>query len=179
MINPDGALPSGPRLAFRLPIVEDAGFYRSLMNEPDYHRFIADRGIRTDADAAAYIQDRTLAHFKRHGAGLWLVELKTSSVPIGVCGLVIREELDHPDLGYAFLQKHRGHGYAIEAAGAVLDFVKDTTDLGCVCAITHTGNFRSAALLLKLGFLANGQVELPAYGGTSDYFEYRLKRDRP
>jgi len=148
------------------------------MNEPDYHRFIADRGVRSSKDAAAFIETKTLAHFAEHKVGLWLVELKETGAPIGACGLVVRDDLDNPDLGYAFLEDARGKGYAREAAGAVLDFIRERMDLPIVCAITHTENERSASLLLKLGFIAKGQRYLAAYDDTSDYFEYEFDRSR-
>ncbi|WP_306142360.1 GNAT family N-acetyltransferase [Roseibium sp. MMSF_3412] len=173
-----GPVPESSRLSFRPPKVEDASFYNTLMNEPDYHRFIADRGIRSDADAAAFIETKTLAHFAEHKVGLWLVEQKETGAPIGACGLVVRDDLDVPDLGYAFLEEARGKGYAREAAKAVLDFVRENMDLPMICAITHTENHRSSSLLLKLGFTAKGQRYLAAYDDTSDYFEFDFNRDR-
>ena len=60
------------------------------MNEPDYIRFIADHGIKTEEDAANYIKNKTLARFAAHGVGLWILDLKPSLTPVGVCGLVVR-----------------------------------------------------------------------------------------
>ncbi|MEM8700853.1 MAG: GNAT family N-acetyltransferase [Pseudomonadota bacterium] len=177
MSTSSGPLPESRRLSFRPPTVEDAPFYNTLMNEPDYHRFIADRGIRSIEDAAVFIKTKTLAHFAEHRVGLWLVELKATGAPIGACGLVIRDDLDCPDLGYAFLEEARGKGYAREAADAVLGFVREKMDLPMICAITHTENARSSSLLLKLGFAAKGQRYLAAYDDTSDYFEYEFDRD--
>ena len=173
---PDGPFPQSERLTFRLPTREDAPFYRQMMNEPDYHRFIADRGIRSDADAASYIEDKTLAHFKKHGVGLWLVEERETGEPLGACGLVVREELDYPDLGYAFCEKNRGQGYALEAAQAVLDHVRKNMSHDSLCAITHLENARSARLLMKLGFVAEGRRYLATYDDTSDYFIFHIKR---
>lgn len=176
MTLPDGPFPQSKRLAFRLPTKEDAPFYREMMNEPDYHRFIADRGIRTDADAAGYIENKTLAHFEKHKVGLWLVEHKQTGEPLGACGLVVRDDLDYPDLGYAFCEKNRGQGYALEAGQAVLDFVRLNTSLDRLCAITHLENARSARLLLKLGFVAEGRKYLATYDDMSDYFLFHFNR---
>lgn len=177
MNRTEGLFPESTRLRFRLPTPDDAGFYRTLMNEPDYHRFIADRGIRSDEDAVGYIESKVLGHFATHGVGLWLVELKETGTPIGACGLVVRDELEHPDLGYAFLRDSRGKGYAVEAARAVLAFVAENMDIPFLCAITHTENIRSSGLLLKVGFAAKGQIYMAAYDDTSDYFVYEIKRD--
>ena len=175
MSFPLGPHPASERLRFRLPSVTDAAFYLKLMNEPDYHRFIADHGLRTVEDAAIYIRTKTLARFAKSGVGLWLVEARSSGEPIGVCGLVIRPELDHPDLGFGFLEEHRGQGLAREAATAVLEFAHKNLKLRSVCAITHPGNQRSANLLKKVGFVQDGQRHLMEIGATSDYYLWKLR----
>lgn len=163
--------PGSPRLAFRKPEPSDAPFYLQLMSDPDYIRFIADRGITTLEAACTFIEKNTLPSFEKNGGvGLWLVEEKSSGDPAGICGLVVRDGLEMPDLGYAFLDKFRGKGYAREAAEAVLLFSGAELGLGQICAITHPANSRSAELLLKTGFRASGQRDLPQIDGISDYY---------
>ena len=166
-------LPVSERLLFRLPTSNDAGFYRKLMNEPDYIRFISDQGIRTDEDAISYIEDKSLSRFAKYGVGLWVVETRDTKTPIGVCGLVVRDELDCPDLGYGFLQDYRGKGYAREAGQAVLDFAREHLDVRLLCAITDPENTRSSGLLKKVGFVYEGQRHLAEIGATSDYFVWK------
>ncbi|MHA7775617.1 GNAT family N-acetyltransferase [Roseibium sp. M-1] len=175
MSFPLGPFPASERLRFRLPSSNDAGFYHRLMNEPDYIRFIADHGIRTEDDAVNYIKNKSLARFAAHGVGLWVVEPKQAPEPIGVCGLVVRKELKHPDLGFAFLEHHRGNGFGREAGQAVLEFVQKELKLRTLCAITDPGNVRSANLLKKLGFEPDGQRHLSEIGSTSDYYEWKLR----
>lgn len=175
MIFPLGPFPGSERLRFRLPAASDAVFYQKLMSEPDYIRFIADYGIETPDDAASYIRTKSLARFASQGVGLWLVELKETREPIGVCGLVVRKELKFPDLGFAFLSEHRGRGYGREAGQAVLDFATRELKLRTLCAITHPDNDRSANLLTKLGFKANGQRHLQEIGSTANYFVWKLR----
>ncbi|MBN9673152.1 GNAT family N-acetyltransferase [Roseibium aggregatum] len=158
------------RLRFRLPSFSDSAFYLKLMNEPDYVRYIADHGIETESDALHYIKSKTLRRFTLNKVGLWLVELKDPIEPIGVCGLVVRNELDYPDLGFAFLEAYRGQGYGQEAARAVLEFVRDKLKLKRLCAITHPENEPSARLLRKIGFEKDGQRHLAEIGATSDYY---------
>lgn len=167
-------LPASSRLRFRLPSRDDAAFYLKLMNEPDYRHFIADLGLRSEEDAIGYIEDKSLARFATFGVGLWVVEEKRTGTPIGVCGLVIRPELDHPDLGYGFLEDFRGKGYAREAARAVVDFAQTVLGLECLCAITHPDNHASDKLLKKLDFAREGQKDLKEIGSTSDYYHLDL-----
>ncbi len=170
MTSPARSCPASERLRFRQPNEGDASFYLRLMNEPDYIRFIRDHGIRTNEEAAEHIRTKTLPRFAEQGFGLWLVELKETGEPIGVCGLVVREELDCPDLGFAFLEEHRGKGYGREAGLAVLDFVRKDLKLGALCAIADPENTRSGNLLTKIGFEANGQRYLAAFATTSNYY---------
>jgi RimJ/RimL family protein N-acetyltransferase len=170
------SFPDSPRLGFRIPVPFDAGFYLRLFTDPDYIRFISDRGVRTLEAARTYIEENTLPSFERNGGiGLWIVSEKDSDTPIGICGLVVREGLEIPDLGYAFLSQHRGKGYAREAAEAVLEFARSELGLGELCAITHPENDRSALLLTKIGFQSNGQRTLPKIEGISNYFVADLK----
>lgn len=175
MTFPLGPFPASERLRFRLPSPNDAVFYQQLMSEPDYKRFIHDYGIDSPEDAATYIKSKSLARFAAQGVGLWLVELKETGEPIGVCGLVVRKELKYPDLGFAFLSGHRGMGYGREAGQAVLDFSAGELNLRTLCAITHPDNARSANLLVKLGFEASGQRHLEEIGSTANYYVWKLR----
>ncbi len=162
--------PVSERLRFRLPREEDAPFFCRMMNEPDYIRFIRDHGIRTDAAAAEHIRTKTLPRFAEQGFGLWLVELKETGEPVGTCGLVMREELEYPDLGFAFLKDYRGKGFGREAGLAVLEFVQKDLKLKTLCAITDPENTRSGNLLTKIGFVTNGQRYLAAFDSISNYY---------
>lgn len=175
MTFPLGPFPASERLRFRLPSTSDAAFYQKLMAEPDYKRFIHDYGIETTEEAASFIKTKSLARFAAQGVGLWLVEVKETGQPIGVCGLVVRQELKYPDLGFAFLSEHRGLGYGREAGQAVLDFASSELKLRTLCAITHPENVRSANLLTKLGFEASGQRHLEEIGSTANYYVWKLR----
>jgi RimJ/RimL family protein N-acetyltransferase len=64
---------------------------------------------------------------------------------------VRRELLDHPDLGFAFLQRHWSQGYATEAAGATLAHARQSLGLTYVYGVVLPGNARSIRLLEHLG----------------------------
>lgn len=139
------------RLTLRHLTPDDAPFILALLNDPDWLRFIGDRGVRTVAQAAAYIAAGPAAMYERHGFGLYLVELKAGGAPIGICGLIKRDFLDDVDLGFAFLPQGRGQGYALEAAEAVLRYAATALGLRRVAAITDLENQRSIRLLERLG----------------------------
>jgi RimJ/RimL family protein N-acetyltransferase len=130
---------------------DDAEFMLGLLNEPSWLQFIGDRGVRTLDDARAYILNGPVATYARLGFGFYIVELKDGGIPIGICGLVKRDYLDDVDIGYAFLPQHWSHGYAYEAAAAVLAYAIGTLGLKRIVAITSSDNHSSARLLAKLG----------------------------
>jgi RimJ/RimL family protein N-acetyltransferase len=140
------------RLALRRLSLDDAEFILRLLNEPSFLRFIGDKGVRTLADARRYISTGPTASYERFGFGLLLVELKEGREPIGICGLLKRDWLDHADLGFAFLPRFWSRGYAFESASAVLDHTRRTFGLKRILAITAPDNAASVGLLRKLGF---------------------------
>ena len=158
------------RLRLRLPKLSDAHFYLMLLNEPDYIRFISDAKVRTLRTAEAFIKLRSLPRFEKHGMGLWVVEKCDTREPIGICGLILREELEYADLGYAFLSAHHGKGYAREAAQASIQFARDEMKMDWLSAIIDPANERSAHLLTNLGFRRDGQRLLQSIGSVADYF---------
>ena len=103
------------RLRLRELTVDDAGFIVAQLNDPDFIRNVADRGVRTAAEARSYLLDGPVASYGRHGFGLHLVELKATRTPIGICGLIKRDVLDDVDIGFAFLAPYRQQGFALFA----------------------------------------------------------------
>ena len=140
------------RLTLREFVDADAPFILTLLNQPSFLRFIGDKKVRTADDALSYITTGPIESYQRHGFGLYLVELKDRKVPIGMCGVLKRESLPDPDLGFAFLPEYWGKGYAFEAASAALDQARDFFKLARILAITNPDNDASIKLLATLGF---------------------------
>jgi [ribosomal protein S5]-alanine N-acetyltransferase len=164
-----------PRLLLRQASSEDANFVLELMNEPSYIANIGDRGVRAVADAIDYIEEKYVASYACHGFGLYLVELKEPSCPIGICGLVKRDTLDCPDLGFAFLQRFWSRGFAAEAASATLDYARRKLELHCVYGIVTPKNARSIRLLERLGFRHVRSLKVPGQALESNLYETKLK----
>ena len=139
---------------------ENAAFILELFNEPAWLQFIGDRGVKTMEAARDYVENAFREKYARLGFGSWLVELRETSQPIGLCGLIKRDGLDTVDLGFAFLASHQRKGYAFEAASATINFAKTRVGLNRVVAITAPGNEASQRLLKKLGFRFERMVRL-------------------
>jgi len=137
---------------------EDAPFILELLNDAAFLLNIGDRNVRTLEEARKYIETGPVASYERYGFGLDRVELKASSVPIGLCGLLRRDS--HPDveIGFAFLPGFRGKGYGLEAASAVMQWGIHSLGLKRIVALTALENHSSIKLLGKLGFRLEKEI---------------------
>jgi len=81
-------------------------------------------------------------------------------------------------LGYCYTEAAWGHGYATEAARALLGWAFDTLDLNRVQSEADTRNVASARVLEKLGFLHEGTLreDCVVNGDVSDSWVYGLLR---
>ena len=149
--------------------LSDAEFLRRLLNEPSWLENIGDRGVRSVADAASYIKSQIWRPYQLLGYGLYLVQRKADGAPIGLCGLVKRDFLEHPDLGFALLPEHVGFGYAAEAAHRVIAEVGPRWGILQLYAITKPENHRSVELLGRLGFRRERSLVSPEGGELEVY----------
>ena len=139
------------RLRLREFTLDDTSFVLKLVNTPSWIEFIGDKNIRTHGVAEEYILNNLQESYEVNGFGLWLMELKGTQTPIGMCGLVNRDTLDDIDIGFALLPEYERKGYTYEAAKATLQYAKDILNIDKVVAITTKANNASIALLEKLG----------------------------
>lgn len=148
------------RLLIRHFNIDDGPYILRQLNEDSFIQNIADKNIRTLSDAEDYLRTQLLASYRVNGHGLNQVLLKDSGQPIGMCGLVKRSELAHPDLGYAFLPEFWGKGYALESSEQVLKSAVTEFGYKSILGIVLPNNLNSNILLKRLGFTLQGKVEL-------------------
>lgn len=139
------------RLRLREFTLDDTGFIIELLNSPGWIRFIGDRNVKTEEQAINYLENGPLKSYMKNGFGLSLVERKDDNKAIGMCGIIWRENLENPDIGFAFLPEYNGRGYAFEISSATLYYAKDKLGLSRISAITLEDNVSSIRLLEKLG----------------------------
>ncbi len=152
-------------------LVSDGPFILELLNSPSWLKYIGDRGVKDLNDAKHYIKYNIINSYQDHGFGLYKITLKESGEALGLCGLLKRDYLDYPDLGFALMPQHERQGYGHEAAQLIMHFAEE--QLGCskLYAITSKDNGRSQKLLQKLGFSAQGSVNNPE-GQTVSLFQW-------
>jgi ribosomal-protein-alanine N-acetyltransferase len=145
------------RLIMRPLTLADAPFMLQLLNDSAFITNIGDRGVRTVAEAEAYLSKGPLASYQQYGFGLRALELQDNQQLIGICGLIQRDILDAPDLGFALLPDFIRQGYAYEAAKAALQWAV-ALKIARLYAIVSLKNEPSQRLLAKLGFSNQGVI---------------------
>jgi [ribosomal protein S5]-alanine N-acetyltransferase len=160
------------RLTLRPLTFEDDAFILKLLNEPSFIRHIGDKHVRTLEDARSYIGSAPQASHSTHGFGLDRVELNSTAQPIGMCGLLKRDILPDPDVGYAFLPEFWSRGYASEAVCAVLNDARERLALKRVAAVVSNDNAASVRLLERMGFRFQRMFEF--HEGEPEVRLYRI-----
>jgi RimJ/RimL family protein N-acetyltransferase len=149
------------RLILRQMNVDDDEFIFELVNEPAFIRNIGDKGVRTIEDARDYILTGPVASYAKFGFGLYAVELAEMGAPIGICGLLKRDSLEDVDIGFAFLEKFWGKGFAYESAAAVMGYGRGALGIKRIVAITSPDNEGSIRVLSKLGLRFEKMIRMP------------------
>jgi RimJ/RimL family protein N-acetyltransferase len=149
------------RLRLREFNIDDYPFIIELLNTPGWLKFIGDRNVRTAEQAKNYLENGPLKSYKTHGYGLSMVERREDGMPVGMCGILNRDTLEYPDIGFAFLPSHNGKGYALEIVAALLHHADEKIGLPVIAAIVVPDNSKSISLLEKTGFTFEKVVSLP------------------
>lgn len=149
------------RLRLEPLTLADAIFVKTLFNDPDCLRFIGDKHIVDVASAERYLENGPIASYRVHGFGLFKVVMKSAKQVIGCCGLLKRDHLPNPDIGFAGLPTFRGQGYLYEASLAVLEHAKAGGVHRTIHALVDPDNIASIHLLKKLGMSYQRKLEPP------------------
>ena len=160
------------RLYMRPLALDDAPFILALNLDPAWQRYIGDRGVYDLASAETYIVNGPQRMYRDTSLGVLAVCRHDSHRFLGTCGLLMREALSCPDIGFAFLASVRGQGYAHEAAQAICQRVVNTQQWPELNALVSPDNQASINLLQKLGFVY--QSPLPDFDASRQTHLYQL-----
>ena len=144
------------RLILREILPEDVESIFLLDSDPEVHRYLGNNPIHTMEEAAKTIEF-IRRQYAEYGIGRWAVISKDTNEFVGWSGLkFITEEtnnhIDYYDLGYRFIRKYWGKGYATETAKASLSYAFQSLGLSKVFAIVDVENMASEKVLKKVGF---------------------------
>lgn len=155
------------RLSFRKLEQGDAEFIIGLLNSPGWIKYIGDRNVHNTTQAIDYLEKGPMKSYHDNSYGLWLVVIRENETPIGMCGLLKRDYLEHPDIGFALMPEFIGKGYGQEMAMAVFKYARQELNLEQIMAITLPENKASIRVLETLGMCFVKTVE--SNNGTDEH----------
>jgi ribosomal-protein-alanine N-acetyltransferase len=123
---------------------------RELNLDPEVNRFTRDGPL--DEAAALRIVESLQAQFQQRRMGRFIVLHKESGERMGWCGLKPTADEKTADLGYRFMQRFWGQGFATEASQTFIRYGFDDLGLERLIAEVDVGNARSFGVLRRLGF---------------------------
>ena len=138
------------RLTLRLRDERDAEWYRELIGE----RGEAIPTLEESSARLARFRDASM----ELGIGALAIDRRLEGDTIGYCALVVgRCTLDEPEIAYELLSRFHGHGYATEAARALVDAAA-ATGRHRLWSTVRAWNAPSLRVLDKIGFRRDHSV---------------------
>jgi [ribosomal protein S5]-alanine N-acetyltransferase len=150
------------RLALREFTLADLDALMDVFGDAEVMRY--GDGVQCRAWVQAWIERCRIGYGAGHAP--WAVDVCASDVTIGYCGLTAIPDLagrDEIELGYRLARQSWGHGYATEAARAVIEYALRDIGLARVVARVDPGNTASVRVVEKIGMRHERDVLLPGY----------------
>ncbi len=138
----------------------------------------------TDSLAIAAFYAQMLAHWERHGFGLWALESTEPASAgrfVGFAGLAhvpsfLSAAGPSPELGWRLAPSAWGRGLATEAAAAARDDAFERLGLPELISIIHPRNVRSQRVAQKVGLRRWRVIENPLLGVETDVWRIEAPR---
>jgi RimJ/RimL family protein N-acetyltransferase len=146
------------RLLLREFRADDWAAVLAYQSDPRYQRYY-ERGERTAGDARAFVR-MFIAQQEERPRRKWqlAIVLPEEGCLIGNCGIRTDPARREADIGYELDPRYWGHGYATEAARALLRFGFDNLGLHRITAWCIAENTASARVLERLGMRCEGRL---------------------
>lgn len=139
------------RLDLQVFTLTDAASLHRLFSDPLTHTIGAGAFTKMD-QTTAWIQKR-LDTYRTLGLAWYAVRIRGDDRIVGNCGLLLgRKSQEEPEIGYEIAATERGHGYASEAAAAVVAEGR-SAGLARLWATVRPANTPSLRIVDRLGFL--------------------------
>ena len=144
------------RLFFREFVSSDAQGMFELDSNPEVHRYLGNKPVQSIEECRAAIAN-IREQYKKNGIGRWAAILKETGEFIGWAGLKVERNVNGRerfyDLGYRFIQRHWGKGYATEAAIGFVNYGFNEMKLEIINAYADAANAASRRVLEKAGLI--------------------------
>ncbi|MEE9432574.1 MAG: GNAT family N-acetyltransferase [Melioribacteraceae bacterium] len=143
------------RLVLREFENSDAENMFELNSDREVIKYTGDKPFESIKQAKYFLSN--YSDYKKNGFGRWAVIEKETNNFIGWCGLKSNED-SFVDIGFRFLRRFWGKGYATESAKACLDYGFQKLNLNEIVGRANKENNQSICVLEKIdmSFWKNG-----------------------
>lgn len=145
------------RLILREMLPTDVDGMFELDSDPLVHKYLGNKPIKTKEEAMKAIEFLRKQYSERDIARWAAIEKKSGDF-IGWSGLKLNMEgegfngkVNFYDIGYRFIPRYWGKGYATESAQAGLKYGFETMGLDVIVGAAEQGNIGSNKVLEKIG----------------------------
>ena len=163
------------RLTTRFLKADDADVWTAFFENEYCAKFLHyPKDMPADACAVDMIQSQ-IKRYDEQRYGLQAIILKDTGEFLGMCGLITQEVAGKTEIeiGYHFLHKHWGKGYATEAAQLFRDYGFEQNVADSIISIIHPLNTRSQEVAKRNGMILS-EPGTQCKGGVYDI--YRINR---
>lgn len=158
------------RLNLRCPANGDAASIAAIVGDIEVSRYLARVPHPYTVDDAAFFLNQIVPN-----EWVWAITLREEGELIGMVGLTPEEGGPTAELGYWLAKPYWGQGIASEAARRVVEYGFADLGLPCITSGYFTGNPASGAVLIKLGFVEQGETMRSHLAAGKDMAAKRLQ----
>jgi RimJ/RimL family protein N-acetyltransferase len=146
------------RLILRELVDDDLEAYHLLNTDPEVIRHLHFPPPASPEQSLALMRSRRASDYEGLGYGRWACVLKDTGEMIGWSGPRLLPEIGEVEMGYRFLPRHWGKGYATEAGAAVVRHCFTVLGMRQLVSLVAPENVASANVVRKLGFRHTGDI---------------------
>ncbi len=149
---------------------EDAQHLYDLNQDPDVIKYTGDPPFQSIEETKQFYKN--YKQYEKYKLGRFSTFIKEDMTFIGWCGL--KQEDGYIDLGYRFLKKYWGKGYATESSKASLKYGFEELGLNRIVAHALKANPASIQVMKKVGMCYEKDVEYEGQEAVQYHIDRRV-----
>lgn len=163
------------RLITRKLVREDSLILADFFADEEAQKFLP-KYFELPLDRAKHLIEKQLERYEEKRFGHQVILHKETKEFLGICGLLAQdiEGIIEIEVGYHFLPKHWGKGYAPEAAELFISYAFDNDLCESVISVIDLENLKSQRVAEKNGLIIEKQIK---YVDEEDVYIYRIKKE--
>ncbi len=165
-------LPHSERLGYAPMGRTDIAFIVNLMSDPVFAAHLPGRAPAASGRTIEWAAKR-IAHWERHGFGIYILTYRDKGEKIGFCGLEYARQSGLVDIRYGLVPHARGNGLAFEAAQACIQLGFEHLNLDKIYGAAVSGNTPSTRILTQLGMTPESDCTI--YGNDVNAFSLHAR----